>query len=263
MLQKPGEQRPDNSCAMKRVLILILSTEMADVQGAGPPFHYKTLMETSRATWNAEEVEGVETVFYFGRSDKSSTDKILYTPVDDGFFDMGKKTLAAFEYALAHRRFDYIFRGNASLYINKAGLLRYAQNQPETNLALGVLAPGEHGTEFMWGPGYMLSRDVVQKVVDNQQFWDHRDMDDVAISNLLRGIDVPLDNRGSLVSLAIKGEGRQCIFYENGSGGAAYAQTMKEVVAAAPNQFAFRVKTDHDRETDVRLMTELHEAFNL
>lgn len=244
----------------KRVLILILSTETADVQGNGPPFHYKALMETSCATWDAEEVEGVETVFYFGRSEKPSTDKILFTPVGDGFFDMGRKTLAAFEYALAHRRFDYIFRGNSSLYIDKPGLLRYAQNQPETNLALGVLAPGEHGTEFMWGPGYMLSRDVAQKVVANQQFWDHRDMDDVAISNLLRGIDVPLDNRGSLASLAIKGEGRQCIFYENGSGGAVYAPTMKEVVAAVPNQFAFRVKDDNNRNNDILLMHEICDA---
>lgn len=240
---------------MKRVLILVLSTERD---------FYGRLAETSRATWDAEEVEGVETIFYFGSSSKPSTDKFFYTDSDDEFHSMGKKTLCAFGHALANREWDYVFRANASLYVHKPGLLRYAQNWREHGLALGVLAPGSRNGEqfdYMWGPGYMLSRDIVQLVCDNRELWDHTMMDDNAISYLLHGLDIPLDNRGSLASLAIQEGGRQCTFYENGSGGAVFAATMKEVVALIPNQFAFRCKTDSDRTIDIQLMRELQEGL--
>jgi Galactosyltransferase len=241
---------------MKRVLCLVLSTDKQ---------WYERLADTSRQTWDAQEVEGVETIFYFGRSSQPSTDKILYTDVDDDFYNMGRKTLAAFEHALAHRQFDYIFRPNASLYVDKPGLLRYAQNWTTENLALGVVAEcGEfHGKKFpfLWGPSYMLSRDVAQKVVSNQNFWEHRMMDDLAISHLLHEIGVPLNNRGSMASVAIR-NGYEFVYYENGVGGGATMPDLTQLRERLPGQFAFRVKDDANRENDVRLMKELHAVFN-
>lgn len=241
---------------MKRVLILVLSTEKD---------FYARLAETSRATWDAEEVEGVETIFYFGRSAKESTDKFFYTDAPDGFFDMGRKTLAAFDYALKHREFDYIFRANASLYVEKDGLFRYVQDKPEKNLALGVVAEcGEFEGEkfnYLWGPSYLLSRDVVQKVVENAGKWDHRLMDDNAISRLLTAIGVPLDNRGSMASVALRNNGYEFTYYENGQGGFVSMPDLEGLRRRLPNQWCFRVKDDANRENDIRLMKELHAAF--
>lgn len=237
---------------VKRVLILVLSTEKD---------WYGRLAETSQATWDSVEVEGVETIFYFGRSDKPSTDKILYTTSDDEFHSMGKKTLCAFEHALAHRQFDYVFRGNASLFIDKSGLAKYCLDKPATNLALGVLAPGEHNTLFLWGPSYLLSRDLVQKIVDNKEQWNHATMDDVSISNLLNSLDVPLDNRGSMASIALTGDGYEFVYYENGASGGCAMKDLRQIHEMLPNQFAFRVKDDANRENDVRLMKELREVF--
>lgn len=240
---------------MKKVLILVLSTERD---------WYARLAETSRATWDSVEVEGVETIFYFGRSAKQSTDKILYTDIEDDFFAMGRKTLAAFEYALKNRQFDYVFRANASLYVDKKGLLRYVQNQPVTNLALGVIAPGSHEGEqfqFMWGPSYLLSKDVVQKVVDNAALWNHRMMDDMAISHLLHAIKVPLDNRGSMASIALRNGGYEFVFYGSGMGGGVTLKSLAELREHLPDQFAFRVKDDANRENDVLLMKELRAVF--
>lgn len=240
---------------MKRVLILVLSTDKD---------WYGRLADTSRATWDAEEIEGVETLFYFARSDKPSTDKFLYTTSDDDFHSMGKKTLAAFEHALHNRQFDYVFRANASLYVDKKGLLRYVQDKPETGLALGVIAPGSHNNEkfpYMWGPSYLLSKDIVQRVVANAGLWDHTMMDDMAISHLLRAIEVPLDNKGAMASIALNGNGYEFVYYENGAGGGATMKELSELRTRLPDQFAFRVKDDANRDNDVRLMKELHVVF--
>lgn len=241
---------------MKRVLILVLSTEKD---------WYARLAETSRATWDAEEVEGVETIFYFGASDRPSTDKLLFTNVADDFFNMGRKTLAAFEYALANREFDYVFRANASLYVDKAGLAKYCLNKPEQDLALGVVADcGNFEGEifpFLWGPSFLLSRDVVQKVVDNAAQWNHRAMEDNAISLVLRALGIPLDNRGSMASIALRNGGYECIYYEEGKGGAVFLNELEGIQRRLPNQFAFRVKDDSNRENDCELMRELCDAF--
>lgn len=242
----------------KRVLILVLSTDMREVQGNGPEYHYKALADTQMATWDSVEVEGVETIFYFANANGRTGDNVLCCATPDGFFNMGHKTLAAFEYALDYRKFDYVFRANASLYVHKPGLLRYIQNQPETNLALGVGAP-HNGNIFLWGPGYLLSRDVVQKVVDAKAGFDHTQMDDVALSMLLDTLGIPLDNRGSLCSVALGKNGYDLMFYQDGHTGGAHLANLAEVKEL--DQFAFRTKCDSDRAVDIRLMRELHEVF--
>lgn len=244
---------------MKRVLILVLSTDK-------PP--YDTLYRASTETWDSEEVEGVETIFYFARTNyATNSPRVLFTDSDDDFFSMGRKTLAAFKYALENREFDYIFRANASLFVNKPGLLRYVQDRPTENLALGVVADcgnfeGDKHS-FLWGPSYLLSRDVVEKVVEQQGHWKHRAMDDNAISMLLRDIGIPLDNRGSMASIALRNGGYEFTYYENGAGGFVKMDDLRDVTRRLPGQFAFRVKDDANRENDVRLMHELKEAFKV
>lgn len=250
----------------KRVLILVLSTDK-------PP--YGGLFRTSVDTWDSQEVEGVETLFYFARPDfnpayhiaatEQQNGKALFTSSDDDFWSMGKKTLAAFEYALVQREFDFIFRANASLYCDKAGLLNYAQDKPTGNLALGVVADcgvskGERFS-FLWGPGFMLSRDVVQKLVANQAYWDHTLTDDNAISRLLTQLEIPLDNRGSMASVAKSERGYEFVYYENGVSGGASMQSLDTLREQLPGQFCFRVKCDADRSQDLRLMRELQEVF--
>lgn len=241
---------------MRKVLILVLSTDK-------PP--YDRLASVSAATWDSVDVPGVETAFYFAQSGQPNTDKIWFTNSDDDFWSMGKKTLCAFDYALANLEWDYVFRANASLYVNKAGLLNYVQDKAERGLALGVVAPGSHNGEqflFLWGPGYLLSRDIVQLVCDNREFWDHTITDDNAISRVLTSLGIPLDNRGSMASIALTpAGGYNFVYYENGCGGGAFMADLADLPQRLPGQFAFRVKDDANRDNDVRLMKELYEAF--
>jgi hypothetical protein len=247
---------------MKRVLILVLSTDKD---------FYGNLYRASTETWDNKEIEGVETVFYFARYCALPIDpsdpKVLRVDCGDDFFDMGRKTVGAFEWALHYRAFDYIFRANASLFINKPGLLKYVRDKPKTDLALGVVADcGQFEGErfsYLWGPSYLLSRDVVEKIVANQAFWDHRLMDDNAISRLLTQLGIPLDNRGSMASLAKNERGYEFVYYENGVSGGVTMQSLSQLREWLPNQFAFRCKCDSDREIDIRLMKELHAIFDV
>lgn len=221
---------------MKTVLILVLSTDKD---------WYWSLMEASRDTWDAEEVEEVETIFYFGRSDKQSTDKLLFLDVDDGFFDMGKKELAAFQYALANRQFDYAFLANASLYVDKLWLRDYIQDKPDTNLALGVCTEYKP-LPFLWGPARLLSRDVIEKLVENQGLWDHSLMEDVALSHVLHALNVPLDGHGTMATIAEEPNGEILTTY--------YGDHDKP--------FCYRVKQDGRRDRDIAVMHALKKTFN-
>lgn len=245
---------------MKRVLMLVLSTDKD---------FYGNLHRASTETWDSQEIDGVETIFYFARTaaiHPEHDSKVLRVDSDDDFFSMGHKTLGAFEWALHHRgEWDFVFRANASLYVDKPGLLRYVQDKPETGLALGVVADcGDFEGDkhaFIWGPGYLLSRDVVERVVANKDLWRHKAMDDNALSMLLRDIDVPLDNRGSLASIAMNKGWYDFVYYENGVSGGKTLYSLDLLRAELPNQWAFRVKDDANRDNDVKLMKELHEVF--
>ena len=50
---------------MKKVLILVLSCET-------PP--YNKMVDTSKSTWDSIEVDGVETIYYFGNHNDKRTD---------------------------------------------------------------------------------------------------------------------------------------------------------------------------------------------
>jgi len=244
---------------MKKVLILILSIERE---------HYKKLLQTSLETWDLLDCEGVETVFYCGESSKPSSRKILYTPVKEDFFNMGYKHLEAFDHALKKREFDFIFSVGASMYVHKPGLLEYVQDKPTENLALGLVTNTEFGGEkfnYMWGGGgYLLSKDVVQKIVDNRMLWNHKMMEDQAVSYLLNQLDVIMNNEGYSASISIQYNHYSFITYADGMNGGCMISDLKMIkdTKQLKGQFAFRVKDDANRANDLRLMNELFKALN-
>lgn len=243
---------------MKRVLLLILSSEDR---------YWGDDYRASLATWDSIEVDGVETIYYFGKSYKQNTNKNIYTDTIDGFWNLGYRTVEAFDWALKNKEFDYIFRANSSMYINKEKLARYAQFQHAENLALGVLAPTTYAGRnflFMWGgSGYLLSRDVIEKIVLNRMKWNNRMMEDVALTDLLNKIDITPLGDGSACSMDKKNGEYTFIAYSKGFGGGATLKDLQEINTneVLKNQFCIRVKCDHDRGQDVVLMNELFKAY--
>ena len=88
-----------------KILISVLSVRT-------PP--YGQMIDTSKATWDSIEVPGVETIYYVGEPDTPLADKVLGTPVKEGYATIGHKNLIAWKWMLENRQFDFMARVNAS-----------------------------------------------------------------------------------------------------------------------------------------------------
>lgn len=108
----------------------------------------------------------------------------ILTKVPDLYSLIGIKTLEAFEASLKNFDFDYIYRTNASSYIDLDGLNEFLRNKPIANFYAGVVG-NYQGISFASGCGYFISRDLVEKVIQKKNRWDHSYIDDVSLGKLL------------------------------------------------------------------------------
>jgi len=207
-------------------------------------------------TWDSIEVENCETVFYCVQSSKPDTDKVIYLPVKGGLFDVGRKTLMALEWALQNKEFDFIARAHSSIYVDKKELRKYIDTLPETNVISGLQVLGEQS--WLWGGcGFVLSKDVVQKIVANKDGWRHTEMEDRAISFLCSDLGIPF-TQGMGCSIDKKDNDTwSCTSYGTPGFDFDDFSAMKKA-----SQYYIRVKQDGHREIDEYLMNELFRVLN-
>lgn len=228
---------------MKKLLILVLSSDF---------YPYNRLMETSLETWDTVEVEGVETIFYCAQSNKTSTDKVIYLPVDPNLYNIGRKTLLSLEWALEKKEFDYIARPNANCYVRKQKLFDYVQTLPKS----GVFTTLEVVTTPSWGWGggqTIMSRDVVEAIVSNKHAWNHMEMEDMAISKLILKLGYKFTPAIACSIDRLIGRWR-CMSY---GGPASFEFDNFDEMVKAEDHFFFRTKQDYDREKDMEIMRDL------
>lgn len=233
---------------MKKVLILVLSSQKEP---------YGKMIETQKNTWDSFEVEGTETVYYVGEPVKRNADKIIYFPVKEEYAAMGRKALLAFQWCLDNKEFDYIARVHSSTYVDKKKLIKFAQTLEDTNVLAGVEIKDKQN--WLWGGGhYLISRDVIKRMLDNQEYWNHSVMEDVALSHLGTKIGVPftegnscsIDNMGTSWRAMCYGGSKECFLFND----------FKNL-RLLENQFFYRVKQDGKRESDKYLMEQIFEAL--
>lgn len=235
---------------MKKVLILVLSCETRP---------YDKMMEASMQTWDSKIVDGVQTIFYCGKSRKPNSEKVIYLNTVDSFPTMGQKTIEAFEWAIANTSFDYLARPNSSCYVRKQKLLDYAQNLPKENLYLGLITDSCYGIKYIWGGGqYILSRDVVELIVKNKHMWNHSYTEDVSIADLLTKLGVPMNGSGNACAINKNEDGKYtCFVYGQGEN---MEFTNFLDMHNLQHQFFIRVKQDLKRHEDVEIMHELFKS---
>ena len=229
---------------MRKILILVLSSL---------EHPYDKMLDNSLRTWDSIEVDGVETVFYCEQSDKENTDKIIYMPVDNTLESVTMKTYLALEWALQNKEFDFIARIHSSIYCNKKELVKYIDTLPNENVFSGIVVNSE--PIFMWGGfGYVISKDVIEKLVVGKSYWEFDKMDDYALSRAATKLGVPYTN-GYGCSIDKIDSGWQCICY----GTESYNIKSFSEIKKDNGQYHFRVKQDYDRTVDTYIMEQLYE----
>ena len=180
---------------MKKVLILVLTRKNL--------WPYDWLEETIRNTWGSIKNSNIQIWYYYGDSNTFMVeDDKIFCPFPEGFPTIGNKTIKSMEYLL-NQDFDYIFRPNNSSFVNIPKLIEYIQTIPSTNFYGGVkigyygggARPEEEINPPVWccsGCGYILSRDLVELIVDNQSKWNHSIIDDLALCRFLKDYEITM-----------------------------------------------------------------------
>lgn len=159
--------------------------------------HYLPIEEAARETWVKKSPDNIKTIFMYGDSEK------IYWDGNDSFYVNRKesldicpyKTICAFETFL-ESDFDYIFRSNSTGYFDLDLIEKFLQDKPLNNFYCG--SRGEHnGINFASGSGYFLSKDLVEKIVENKDILYDYDFpgwcDDVIVGKFITqhlGIDI-------------------------------------------------------------------------
>lgn len=228
---------------MKKGLIMVMSCTQSP---------YDKLAKTSQKTWDSIDVKGLETIFYFGESEKENTEKEIYFPVHDHLFGIGIKNIMAFNWALRNKDWDYMIRPNASTYVHKERLLNYIQTLPDNNVYSGLQVISDTEPTWVWGPFLIMSRDVVKQIMDNGYLWNHSLIEDKAMSYIANQLDIPFSSIEGC-SIDKTSSGWQCTSYANNS----YTFTNFEEVKNDKKHFLFRCKQDYNRDMDHYVMTQL------
>lgn len=187
----------------KKIVILVLAS-------SNP--HYKSLENTIKETWFNLKNDDVDIIFY---SDNQSEEERLTYPVlkgdnlilpcDDGYYFSGVKTVLAYDWLLKNYDFEYVYRSNLGAYVSPKKMLKFIEDKPKENFYCGI-----HGFDtfhlgfsvsFISGSGYFLSKDVVQKVIDNHAIWPHRAVDDVALGWVMEQLNVPINSSATRMNI--------------------------------------------------------------
>ena len=230
---------------MKKILIAVISCQ---------DYPYLDMISTSQNTWDSVHVEGCETLFYCGLPQKQNTDKIVYFNVQESLHSMGYKDILFFEYALKNKEWDYMARVNASCFVHKQNLTDYCQTLKEKEVFEGLNVVTDGVIQFTWGGGqYVISRDVIEKIVANKGQWNHNEMEDMAMSKLVMKLGIT-PQPGRACSIDAKGAGWSCLVYGHGSG---FDFSHMNEFKFPEGQYFFRIKQDNQRHLEAGIMHEL------
>ena len=209
-----------------KILILVQSIDLPNKQ------HYAKLRKAQEDTWDSIPHPDVDVIYYTPGliADKLEGNKLHITCPTHWtymFFNLAK----AMRHMLKHdQSWDYIFKADNSVYIDKARLHEILLNKPREKYFGGMIfkfkGPNDPRPDFMWGDGYALSRDMVAYIVDkyNKAPFKGKQEDDVVVAHLMTDVA----NWDTTLEICIPG-------MQNGR--------------VDPNYHAYRTRMDHTRQS--------------
>tara|TARA_B100002019_G_C21274951_1_gene604997 strand:- start:29080 stop:29946 length:867 start_codon:yes stop_codon:yes gene_type:complete len=109
----------------------------------------------------------------------------LVLNTDDGYPNLAKKTLLAFEYVISNFEFDYLFRTNTSSFVDFNKLQKFVKNNHKNLQYSGSVLDVIEGDTIASGAGFFLSRKNVELLLRESEKFDISLPDDVAIARTL------------------------------------------------------------------------------
>ena len=174
---KGKEQEPD-----VRVLVLVMSSRVG---------HYPALRKMQEETWDAIKVPGVTTIYYMADLRTKLIENILYVQGKEDRIEMHTRTVRAIK-ELLPMKWDYLFKTDNSAYVNKPVLVEIIKSLPDKRTYAGKLYHGKDvplSRNFMWGEGFLLSRDMAELVASSPE--KQVGIDDIEIAEIMRSKGVP------------------------------------------------------------------------
>jgi hypothetical protein len=220
--------------ATKKILILVLSFNNEV---------YNKFYHLQKKTWDSIENPNIKTMYYFGKENYFSfpffksiiVDDTIKVPMIDTYMGIRKKTMLTFE-AIKNFDFDYIVRTNSCSYINKQNLSKFLEKKPSENFYCGVKGVFEN-IEFISGAGYILSKDMINKILKFKNEFNDKYIDDVSLSHMLSKKNINFDFSGKRMDI------------------------IDEIPEDISSHYHFRFNTGGNRENDFKNMLKLHEKI--
>lgn len=243
---------------MLNVLILVLSARR---------YPWAALMDKQRATWDTIEHPDTRTIYYVGRG-ANHEDNVFVSQHDEELERIGHRTVEAYEHALTLPDWQFLARPHSSTYVHKRRLVEYCETLPTENVMGGLIVPkGPHEDEWLWGGGhFIISRDVVEKLMANKDKWNHGIMEDVAVSKLARELGIPYYpikscsiNPSAPISISHPVTTWDFLTYNGDTPGGTFSDFNE--INKVQDQFFYRVKHDADRSVDLTTMDLLFKTL--
>jgi hypothetical protein len=171
-----------------KIIILVLTYD----DGGG----YSIMDKCIKSTWGQVKYNDIEIFYYYAKPLEHDEYVIdgnnIICKGHESYNTIGYKTIKAFK-ALINKNFDFLLRTNSSSFIHIDNLLNYLKDKPKTKFYSGAPIPYHTknlNMDFATGSGYILSKDLVELVVNNEEKWDHYYPDDVSIGKLMKENDI-------------------------------------------------------------------------
>lgn len=121
---------------------------------------YGEMMKAQMKTWDSIQNEDTKTIYYLsGDSFTHFKGKKLYCQCSPDYNMMHWRNKIALDIVSLEYKYDYIFRTNASSYVNKKLLVDFAKSLPKEKCYCGI-----DGGSYASGAGVFMSPDVVDIV---------------------------------------------------------------------------------------------------
>ena len=109
--------------------------------------------------------------------------------VKDTYFALKWKQIAVYKYLFDNYDFKYIYETNGSSYIIVNNLLQFLKTLPSYGVYAGFHTWND--ANFISGASRITSHDVLEKIFEARANWDASLLEDVAIGNLCKKLNIP------------------------------------------------------------------------